>query len=209
VVVPAEIGVVMELIDGVEREAPLGQLEAVLRRDPTLAFRLLRYLNSPAFGLSVEISSFGHALMMLGYHRLKRWLSLLLASSAKGANCRPIMFAAVRRGLLMEALALEHGSGNDSEMRSEMFVCGVFSLLDRLLNQPFQDLLRNVPVPERVQQALRGEGGPYLPYLELVHAIEQESLFDIRDRSDQVLLSPSAVNRAVLTALQGARQLDG
>jgi EAL and modified HD-GYP domain-containing signal transduction protein len=208
VVVPSEIGVVMELIDGVEREAPLGQLEAVLRRDPTLAFRLLRYLNSPAFGLSVEISSFGHALMMLGYQRLKRWLALLLASSAKGANCRPIMFAAVRRGLLMEALALEHGSGNDSEMRSEMFVCGVFSLLDRLLNQPFQDLLRNVPVPERVQQALRGEGGPYLPYLELVQAIEQESLLDIRDRTEQVLLSPSAVNRAVLTALQGARQLD-
>jgi EAL and modified HD-GYP domain-containing signal transduction protein len=208
VVVPAEIGVVMELIDGVEREASIGQLEAVLRRDPTLAFRLLRYLNSPAFGLSVEISSFGHALMMLGYQRLKRWLALLLASSAKGANCRPIMFAAVRRGLLMEALALEHGSGNDSEMRSEMFVCGVFSLLDRLLNQPFQDLLRNVPVPERVQQALRGEGGPYLPYLELVQAIEQESLLDIRDRTERVLLSPAAVNRAVLTALQGARQLD-
>ncbi len=208
-VVPAEIGVVMELIDGVEREAPLGQLEAVLRRDPTLAFRLLRYLNSPAFGLSVEISSFGHALMMLGYQRLKRWLALLLVSSAKGANCRPIMFAAVRRGLLMEALAQEHGPGNDSEMRSEMFVCGVFSLLDRLLNQPFSDLLRNVPVPERVQQALRGEGGPYLPYLELVQAIEQESLFDIRERTEQVLLSPAAVNRAVLTALLGARQLDG
>jgi EAL and modified HD-GYP domain-containing signal transduction protein len=209
VVVPAEIGVVMELIDGVEREAPLGQLEAVLRRDPTLAFRLLRYLNSPAFGLSVEISSFGHALMMLGYQRLKRWLALLLASSAKGANCRPVMFAAVRRGLLMEALAVEHGPGNDSEMRSEMFVCGVFSLLDRLLNQPFADLLRNVPVPERVQQALRGEGGPYLPYLELVQAIEQESLFDIRERTEQVLLSPAAVNRAVLTALQGALQIDG
>jgi EAL and modified HD-GYP domain-containing signal transduction protein len=119
------------------------------------------------------------------------------------------MYAAVRRGLLMEALALEHGPGSDSEMRSEMFVCGVFSLLDRLLNQPFVDLLRNVPVPERVQQALKGEGGPYLPYLELVQAIEQESLFDIRERTEQVLLSPASVNRAVLTALQGALQIDG
>jgi EAL and modified HD-GYP domain-containing signal transduction protein len=208
-VVPTEISVVMELIDGVERQAPVAQLEAVLRRDPTLAFRLLRYLNSPAFGLSVEISSFGHALMMLGYQRLKRWLALLLVSSAKGTNSRLVMFAALRRGLLMEALAYEHGSGNDTDTRSEMFVCGVFSLLDRLLNQPFDDLLRNVPVPERVLQALRGEGGPYLPDLELVRAIEQESMFDVRERMELVLLSQAAVNRAVLTALQSARQLDG
>jgi EAL and modified HD-GYP domain-containing signal transduction protein len=204
--VPPDVKVVLELINGVEREEPVARLEAVLRRDPTLAFRLMRYLNSPAFGLKVEINSFGHALMMLGYQRLKRWLALLLAASAKGGVARPVMYAAVRRGLLMEELA----RGNDDpEMRGEMFICGVFSLLDRLLQQPFSELLRNVPVPERVQQALRGEGGPYLPYLELVRAIEQEAVFDIRECSDKLLLSAANVNRAVLMTLQAARQLDG
>ncbi len=204
--VPSDVNTVMALINGVEREEPVAKLEAVLRRDPTLAFRLMRYLNSPAFGLSVEINSFGHALMMLGYVRLKRWLSLLLASSAKGANARPVMYAAVRRGLLMEELG--RGLG-DPEMRSEMFICGVFSLLDRLLQQPFSELLPVVPVPERVQQALRGDGGPYQPYLDLVRAIEQESLFDVREHSETLLLGMAAVNRAVLTALRSARQLDG
>jgi len=204
--VPADVSTVMALIDGVERERPVPELEAVLRRDPTLAFRLMRYLNSPAFGLSVEINSFGHALMMLGYQRLKRWLALLLASSAKGANARPVMYAAVRRGLLMEELARGQG---DAEMRSEMFICGVFSLLDRLLQQPFSELLPNVPVPDRVQQALRGDGGPYQPYLELVQAIEQDSVFDIRERSEALMLGTAEVNRAVLTALRSARQLDG
>jgi EAL and modified HD-GYP domain-containing signal transduction protein len=204
--VPSDVNAVMELINGVERELPVAKLEAVLRRDPTLAFRLMRYLNSPAFGLSVEINSFGHALMMLGYVRLKRWLSLLLASSAKGANAKPVMYAAVRRGLLMEELG--RGLG-DAEMRSEMFICGVFSLLDRLLQQPFSELLPVVPVPERVQQALRGDGGPYQPYLDLVRAIEQESLFDIREHSEALMLGMAAVNRAVLTALRSARQLDG
>jgi EAL and modified HD-GYP domain-containing signal transduction protein len=166
----------------------------------------MRYLNSPAFGLSVEINSFGHALMMLGYQRLKRWLALLLASSAKGANAKPVMYAAVRRGLLMEELGREQG---DAEMRGEMFICGVFSLLDRLLQQPFGDLLPNMPVPERVQQALRGEGGPYLPYLNLVCAIEQESLFDIREQAEGLMLGMATVNRAVLVALRSARQLDG
>lgn len=213
--VPTDVKVVMELINGVDREAPVSQLEAVLKRDPTLAFRLMRYLNSAAFGLSVEINSFGHALMMLGYQRLKRWLALLLASSAKGVNAQPVMYAALRRGLLMEELCRDNGPGqNDSEMRGEMFICGVFSLLDRLLQQPFSELLTSLPVPERVQQALRhdgndgGEGGPYLPYLQLVRAIEQESLFDIREHSETLMLGTAAVNRALLLALRAGRQLD-
>ncbi len=207
--VPSDVNAVMALINGVDRERPAAELEAVLRRDPTLAFRLMRYLNSPAFGLPVEINSLGHAIMMLGYQRLKRWLALLLASSAKGSNAKPVMFAAVRRGLLMEELARERG---DAEMCGEMFICGVFSLLDHLLQQPMSELLPNVPVPERVQQALRDAGaaqGPYAPYLELVRAIEQESLLDIRERSEALMLGAATVNRAVLVALRAARQLDG
>jgi EAL and modified HD-GYP domain-containing signal transduction protein len=206
--VPSDIQVVMELINGVDRDEPVSKLEAVLRRDPTLAFRLLRYLNSPAFGLSVEINSFGHALMMLGHQRLKRWLALLLVSSAKGNHARPVMFGAVRRGLLMEELVRGQDGGGDAETRGEMFICGVFSLLDRLLQQPIAELLGSVPVPERVQLALRGEGGPYQPFLDLVRAIEQESVFDIREQSEALLLGPAAVNRAVLSALRAAQQLD-
>ncbi len=204
--VPADLGVVMDLINGVEREEPVARLENTLRRDPTLAFRLMRYINSPAFGLSVEITSFGQALALLGYQRLKRWLALLLASSAAGASGGPLMYAAMRRGLLMEALGQEHG---DTEMRGELFICGIFSLLDRMLAQPFADLLREVPVPERVAQALRGDGGPFWPYLEMVQAIEQDALFDIRDRAEKLMLGMASVNRAVLVALAAARQLDG
>ncbi|MDP1900667.1 MAG: HDOD domain-containing protein [Rubrivivax sp.] len=205
-VVPSDVKIVMELINGVEAEAPMAVLEGVLRRDPTLAFRLLRYLNSPAFGLSVEINSFSQALMLLGYQRLKRWLSLLLASSSKGVNARPVMYSALRRGLLMEEFCRDQA---DAEMRGEMFICGVFSLLDKLLHQPFSELLSSVPVPERVQQALRDEGGPYQPYLNLVRAVESESVLDIREQAERLFLSTTAVNRAVLTALRAARQLDG
>jgi len=201
-----DVQAVLELIQGVEREDPLPRLESVLKRDPALAFRLMRFLNSPAFGLTVEINSFGHALMLLGYQRLKRWLALLLASSGRAANAKPTVFAAVRRGLLMEELARSRG---DATMRGEMFICGVFSLLDRLLEHPLPELLQNVPVPDTVQQALRGEGGPYLPYLQLVQAIEQESAFDMRENAERLLLSTTEVNRALMAALRAAQQLEG
>jgi len=63
-------------------------------------------------------------------------------------------------------------------------------------------------VPDRVQQALRGEGGPYLPYLDLVRAIENASLFDIRECAERLFLSPLDVNAALLRALRAARHLD-
>ncbi len=203
--VAPELQVILELINRVDREEPVERLEAVLKNDPTLAFRLIRYINSPGFGLSVEIGSFRHALMILGYQKLKRWLALLLASASKDANMKPVMFAAVRRGLIMEELV--KGSG-DAELRGELFICGVFSLLDRLLGQPFADLLRSVPVPDKVRQALLGEDGPFLPYLELVQAIEQESVIDVREKAERLMIAPAEVNRALLAALASAAQLE-
>jgi EAL and modified HD-GYP domain-containing signal transduction protein len=200
-----DLQVIVELINRVDKQEPIDKLEGTLKRDPSLAFKLMRYINSPAFGLSVEISSFSHAIMMLGYKKLKRWLALLLATAGQDANLRPVMFAAVRRGLLMEELV--RGSGDD-EMRNEMFICGVFSLLDRMFKQPFGELMRTIPVPQRVFQALVENSGPYQPYFDLVKAVESESLFDFRAAADQLLMSVSEINRAQLRALTTAAELD-
>ncbi len=196
---------IVELIRQVDKEESLEKLENTLKRDPALAFKLLRYINSPAFGLRVEISSFRHAIMMLGYKRLKRWLALLLATASKDVNLKPVMFAAVRRGLLMEELVRSSG---DEEMRNEMFICGVFSLLDRMFQQPFKQLLASIPVPERVRQALTENTGPYQPYIELVQAVEGETLYEFREAADKLMMSVSEINRAELRALMAASELE-
>ncbi|HKX40728.1 MAG TPA: HDOD domain-containing protein [Burkholderiaceae bacterium] len=200
-----DMQVIIELIHRVDKEEPIEKLELTLKRDPPLAFKLLRYINSPAFGLRVEISSFRHAIMMLGYQRLKRWLALLLATASKDVNLKPVMFAAVRRGLLMEELS--RGVA-DEEMRNEVFICGVFSLLDRMFQQPFAQLLDSIPVPERVRQALAEETGPFRPYLEVVRAIENESLFEFREAADQLMMSVNEINRAQLRALMQAAEIE-
>ena len=200
-----DLQVVVELIHRVDNEESIDKLEGTLRRDPSLAFKLLRYINSPAFGLRVEISSFRHAIMMLGYQRLKRWLALLLATASKDVNQKPIMFAAVRRGLLMEELV--RGTG-DEELRNEVFICGVFSLLDRMFQQPFKQLLGTIPVPQRVVQALVDGDGPYMPYVEMVRAVESDSLYDFRETAEKLLMSVAEINRAQLRALMAAGALE-
>ena len=200
-----DLQVIVELIQRVDKGEPVDKLEITLRRDPTLAYKLIRYINSAAFGLPVEINSFRHAIMMLGYQRLKRWLALLLATAGKDANLKPVIFAAVRRGLMMEELVRSSG---DDEMCSEMFICGVFSLLDRMFKQPFSELLKAIPVPDRVYQALAEGGGPYHPYFRLVQAVEGNTLDEIRAAADPLMMSTAEINRALLKALATAASLE-
>ena len=202
--VPAGVQTVVDLMQRVDREEPADRLEAVVRNDPTIAFRLLRYINSPGFGLSVEISSFRHALMILGYQRLKRWLALLVTSAIDDPDLKPLMQLAVRRGLLMEELGRPN---NDDAMRNELFICGVFSLLDRMLGQPFPKLLKTIPVQESVQQALSEDTGPLAPFLAVARAVESERVYDIREAAERLMLTTGDVNRALVRSLATARGL--
>jgi EAL and modified HD-GYP domain-containing signal transduction protein len=93
-------------------------------------------------------------------------------------------------------------------MRGELFICGVFSLLDRLFKQPFAELLQSLPVPERVYQALAQGSGPFAPYCALVRAIEGDELDPIRQACDALITDPGEINRALLRALAQAAELD-
>ncbi|MFN9708567.1 MAG: histidine kinase, partial [Burkholderiales bacterium] len=120
------------------------------------------------------------------------------------SNLKPVMFAAIRRGLLLEELVQNH----DEDLRSEIFICGVFSLLDRMFQQPFETLFKNIPVPDSVYKALVEESGPFHPYMELVLAIESESLYDCRKAADNLFMTFEEINRAQLRALMAAAHLD-
>jgi EAL and modified HD-GYP domain-containing signal transduction protein len=202
--VPAGVTTVVDLMQRVDREEPAEKLEAVVKNDPSLAFRLMRYLNSPGFGLSVEISSFRHALMILGYQRLKRWLALLVTSAVDDPDLKPLMHLAVRRGLLMEEIARP---GGDDALRNELFICGVFSTLDHMLGQPFDKLLKTIPVQDSVEQALAADTGPCAPFLAIARAVEQESAYDIREAAAALMLSVGDVNRALAKSLVHAHSL--
>ncbi|MCD6681978.1 MAG: HDOD domain-containing protein [Burkholderiaceae bacterium] len=189
---------IVEMMTMIDRGEDPVAIEKVVRRDAALAYKLLRYINSPGFGLSVEVQSFRHAVMMLGYGRLKRWCALLLATACKDSNLRPVMVASFRRGVFLEYLL---GTGQDEQLRDEVFILGVLSLLDKLLKRPFAELFRNLHVPERVHETLVERSGPYLPYLKVVESIENGPDHELQSRLDDCVMSLSHCNQAVMRAL--------
>ena len=116
--------VIIQLINAVRKGAPTEQIEEVLKRDATLSFNLLRYINSSGFGLSTEITSFRHAVMILGLKKLFRWAALLLTMSREGGVPPAVGQMAIVRGRLMELLAAELLPAEECD---NAFVTGVFS----------------------------------------------------------------------------------
>lgn len=202
----AEVPVVVDLMNRVERQEPLENLERALKTDPTLVFRLLRYINSAALGLRVEVTALRQALMLLGYLPLLRWLSrMLLDAAAKEAASRPLVHLSVRRGFLMESIGAVSGQSAEAP---EMFLCGMFSLLDVLLQRPLGELVATLPLPERVRSSLLEPDGPYSLHLRWVEAVEGSSPSVIREALGALRISPRTANLAVLQGLASACTLD-
>ncbi|MDF1486510.1 HDOD domain-containing protein [Ramlibacter sp. H39-3-26] len=195
---------IIQLINLVRKQASTMEIEEVLKRDPTLSFSLLRFINSAGFGLSCEITSFRHAVMILGLKKLFRWAALLLTTSRNGGAPPIVGTTAVVRGRLMELLAAELLPPEDCD---NAFVVGVFSLLDSMLGVPMDKALASLALPQQVNDALLHKSGVFAPFLELTIACEVGDDTAFARNADALQLSNRQVNWAHLQALAWAETL--
>jgi EAL and modified HD-GYP domain-containing signal transduction protein len=177
-----------------------------VRRDPVLAFKLLRMVNSDAFDTGTPVASIRRAIELLGREKTLRWLSLALESAGEALNGLPLARASTLRGLFLEHLA--GAQRLDEETRDELFVTGAFSLLERITGATIPRLLGPVALGTRVTDALAHRGGPYAPYLTLVEAVERGDPIGIRRQLDALGISVYDCNTALLRALAATHRLD-
>ena len=191
---------IIQLINLVRQQASTEEIEELLKKDPTLSFNLLRFINSSGFGLSCEITSFRHAVMILGLKKLFRWAALLLTTSRSGGTPPAVGQTAVVRGRLMAEML-------PPEESDHAFVVGVFSLLDVMLGQPMTKALEAVALPQSVVDALVHNKGVFAPFLELTRACESGDEAAFANAANALQLSNHQVNWAHLQALSWADNL--
>ncbi len=195
--------IILQLMQMVQKNEDIPKIEAVLKRDPALSYKMLRFINSAGFGATREIQSLRQAIAMMGYAPMYRWLTLLLATASTSGYSPVLMETAVVRGRLTELLgvkALPRGEGEN------LFVAGMFSLLDRLLGLPMQEVLDTIQLPDEVVTALLSRGGMYGPYLALAEACELNSSL-VASLAKSLNIEPVDVNKAHLSALAWAQNV--
>jgi EAL and modified HD-GYP domain-containing signal transduction protein len=197
--------IVLQLINLVRKQASTNEIEEVLKRDPKLSFSLLRFINSAGFGMRSEVTSFKHAVMLLGLKRLFKWAALLMTTHLGDDVSPAVATTAVVRGRLMELLAGEMMTAQECD---NAFVVGVFSLLPTMLGMPMEEALATVTLPDNVITALLLGSGPLAPFLDLTVACESGDDAAFARSAAALGLNSGQINWAHLQALAWAEAID-
>jgi EAL and modified HD-GYP domain-containing signal transduction protein len=130
------------------------RLEEVIKKEMSLTYKLLRYINSAAFALRQKIDSIQRALMLLGEREVRRWLSLLAMAGMGKDKPEELVIQATIRAKFCELLGPKAGAASRAQ---DFFFLGLFSMIDAILERPLADALNGMPIAEDVKAALLGE----------------------------------------------------
>lgn len=188
---------VLDTLNKLRQDAAPEVIAQTMKHDPLLTFRLLAQANSAALGLARKIETIEQSVVAIGRQRLYRWLVLLLYATAKGGENGAILqeMAQVRAELMIRLG--DRYLPNDSE---GLYLTGLFSLLEPLMQRPLATLLADVAMPEPVRAALLERSGPYAPFLALAEASENKEKFST-DLLYACGISEVDYNRCLIEAL--------
>lgn len=145
-------------------------LEGIIRRDTFLTFTLLNYINSAYFALRDSVGSIMQALALLGEREVRRWASLVLMTFMGADKPSQVSMTSLIRGKFCECLAMKTDLAPKA---SELFMTGMFSMLDVLVGRPLYELLDRINVSKDIRVALTTGKNRHGEVLQLVLAYER------------------------------------
>jgi EAL and modified HD-GYP domain-containing signal transduction protein len=160
----------LRLVEELSHPTSVDRLERIIKQEASIAYRLLRRINSLAFGFRAEVRSLRHALVLLGEHEIRTSAMVWLLAEI-GQECpSEVVVASTLRARACELLAVE---GSAAVEPSELFLVGLFSMLDAIMERPMDQVVANLPVSDGVREALVGTPNGLKAVLDCVLAYER------------------------------------
>lgn len=186
-------------------EINLKTIERLVTPDVSLSYKLLRYINSVYYSLVSKVSSIRYALVYLGESGTRQFVSLAAASEISEGKPSELIRLSMVRAELCQLLAASHNARVDS---SQLFLLGLFSLLDAMLDMSMAELTDKLPLTPEVKAALNDRQGPLAPYLLAVIAYEKGDFDTCTASLGQLGIPPEAMISAYFKALAWADLFD-
>jgi c-di-GMP-related signal transduction protein len=158
--IPASQATYLRLLKAISKpEVDFVEVEDLVKRDPALCYRLLRYLNSPLLGVAAPVQSILHGLNLLGERELIRWMRMATAMLIGQEKSSDLVLSSLVRARFCELIApkVEHG-------KSDLYLMGLLSLMDAILEAPMRDVIHDLPLdPDTKAQLLYNKPGGATP----------------------------------------------
>lgn len=185
-----------------QSELDIREIENLIKAEASLCYRLLRYLNSAAFGLGAEIQSVRHALSVMGEREVRRWIRLVATLGAGQGATSDLVLATLVRARFCELLSprIQHGD-------SDLFLMGMLSLMHTILQLPMSQVLDSVPIDQQSKAVLLGDASRLRPFYQLMLARESGDWKAVKELATELHLSENEVDESYWQATLWARQV--
>lgn len=183
------------------------EVASLIERDVSMTYKLLKFMNSAWFGLRFEVRSVQHALVLLGPKEIRRWVSLVAVRSAGEDKPDELILRSLTRAKAAEQVGQLVGKKKEA---SELFLMGMFSVIDALTDTPMERALNELPLKEEVKAALLGTDGDYRAIYDVVVSYERGD-WDLFSRTAEKLgieeqVIPELFREALKWASQAFRE---
>ncbi len=174
------------------------EAENIIKHDPDLSLKLLKYVNSAALGVRYDVRGIRQAMALIGLANLQVWSSLLVVSNLSDDHPGELLRQIITRGRFCEMLAEPSRQRNQA---SDLFLVGMFSLLDATLGIPMDRAIQDLPLTSEIRDTLLGEQTTLQPILELVRAFEGGDWNLLQEYADRLGLEESQLAEINLQAI--------
>lgn len=172
-------------------------VENLINKDVYLSYKLLRFVNTLSPRLEHPIASFHEAVVYLGQDKLKIFVSLAIASYVSTTKPSELYKQSMQRAHFCQLM----GQFKPFKQHAEhLFLLGMFSKLDALLDSPIEPLLKEIPLSQAVKNALISRDGELGLLLQLEENYEYADWDEIENLCTKLKLPFSEVTRALCQA---------
>ncbi len=186
------------------REVGVAELEEIIKRDASLSYRVLRSINSAAFGIRQEIRSIRQALVMLGTTRIRQWASVWALAGVHTSGSPETMNLAVIRARACEQIIT---AAAGAEVATECFLLGLCSMLDVMLGRSMAEAVSELPLADEIRDALTGTMNTERALLDAVIAYERGDWIAAEGAAARAEFRFDALKPAYENALLWSREL--
>ncbi len=183
-------------------EIDFPKIAKIVQGEVSLSFKLLKLINSAAFGLRHKVTNIIQALSLLGEREIRTWVSLLSVSAMASDKPAELVVNSLIRARFCEMAA---GLIKETPQSSELFLMGLFSQLDAILDRPLDELLEEIQVSKEMRQALVDNTGPRYQLLALCVALERGYWEQLGRLSIELDLEEKALSEIYLNAVKWAQ----
>lgn len=177
----------------------ISDLEKIIKRDVSMTYKLLKYINSAYFSIPNEIQSIKHALSLLGNSEIKKWITFIALSSIGDDKPKELIISSLFRAKFCELL-----SNNNQQYNSQLFLIGLLSLLDILIDIPMEKILNDLPLPDLIKIPILGGDNCLSDIFKLVVSYEKAQWNKIEEYSKKINIDSEILPELYLKSIQFA-----